>query len=141
MMQPRVFLLIVASITAAAGLKLEAHDHDAASLSVSGSVDCSQLVTPVDIVPIRSPTAVHSFLAEYVRGKSILEIGTRNGDGMNCFARTASSAVAVEFSTEYCGKLRTRADSLRQETNGKGYDVICDKFPDGNRDVDVITWW
>ena len=41
----------------------------------------------MDSPPMRSPQAVHSIIARRVVGKSIAEIGTRNGDGMACFAR------------------------------------------------------
>lgn len=58
--------------------------------------DCMWLVKPVDRSPDRSPQAVHSVLAARFVGQEVVEIGTHGGDGMNCFARFAKSAVAIE---------------------------------------------
>eukprot|EP00966_Prymnesium_polylepis_P206192 4777608-Prymnesium_polylepis.1 len=59
--------------------------------------DCSA-VTPVDAPPMRSPQAMHTLLAtRYFANRSVVEIGTRNGDGMLCFARTTASATAIEI--------------------------------------------
>jgi hypothetical protein len=68
-----------------------------ANSSGSKGITCSAAVRPVDAVPIRSPQAVHSVLAsEYFAGKHIVEIGTRNGDGISCFSKTAASSIAFE---------------------------------------------
>ena len=55
-------------------------------------IDSATSVSPVDPSPIRSPQVVHSVMAnEFFAGKSVVEIGTRNGDGIACFARVAST--------------------------------------------------
>ena len=51
--------------------------------------------SPLDAPPIRSPQAVHSFIASRLPGKDLVEIGTRNGDGMSCFALHARKATAI----------------------------------------------
>ena len=93
--------------------------YSARAALVGKPVDCVELVPqPVDVVPIRSAQAVHSVLATRFRRKDIVEIGTRNGDGMDCFARVAHSAVAIEVDATYCLKLRERARTLRQLGEG-----------------------
>jgi hypothetical protein len=48
----------------------------------SAPINCSALVAqPYDVAPIRSPQAVHTFLAAHFQGRRIFEIGARNGDG------------------------------------------------------------
>ena len=37
---------------------------------------------PLDAPPIRSPQAVHTYVVKRIKGKEIVEIGTRNGDGI-----------------------------------------------------------
>jgi hypothetical protein len=67
-----------------------------AKASGSKGISCSAAVRPVDAVPIRSPQAVHSVLAnEYFAGKHMVEIGTRNGDGISCFSKTAASSIRL----------------------------------------------
>ena len=86
-------------------------------------IDCATAVSPVDPSPIRSPQVVHSVMAnEFFAGKSVVEIGTRNGDGIACFARVASSTTAIEMDTRYCAKLEARA---RSETP---FRVLCAEF-------------
>ena len=76
-------------------------------------VNCTNRVVPVDAAPIRSPQRVHSYLAnQRFGGKDVVEIGTRNGDGMACFAQVAKSAVAIEFDKTYCDILRKRSAAL-----------------------------
>ena len=58
--------------------------------------------TPRDTPPTRSPQAVHSFIAAVSAGKTLVEIGTRNGDGMLCFAKNARQATAIEIDVHYC---------------------------------------
>lgn len=97
-------------------------------------INCSVVVPePIDTSPIRSPQAVHTVLAHHFRGRSVVEIGTRNGDGMACFSRVASHATAVEMSREYCEKLRARAAGA--------FDVSCKSYQAGLPDADVYTWW
>ena len=104
------------------------------------AVDCGQLVAPVDHLPQRSPQAVHSVLAARFHGLDIVEIGTLSGDGMNCFAQVARSAVAIEVDPRSCGLLRKRAGSLVARGRGN-YSVVCDKYQNGAIDADVYTWW
>ena len=73
-------------------------------------------------------------------GKDIAEIGTRNGDGMNCFARVTKAAYAIEMHPEYCRKLEVRAADLKAQ-GFAGYKVHCKKYQDGTPDVDIYTWW
>ena len=112
-----------------------------AKASGSKGIDCSAAVRPVDAVPLRSPQAVHSVLAtEYFAGKHIVEIGTRNGDGISCFSKTAASAIAFEAKKTYCQKLEAR-----QKFEHSRYTVRCTIFggPDMGTmpDADVFTWW
>ena len=104
------------------------------------SIDCAALVTPVDVSPVRSPQAVHTLLARRFAGKDILEIGTRNGDGMACFAQTAHSAVAVEYEPRYCAILRKRAATLAEQGSGN-FSVHCADYRNGLPAADVYTWW
>ena len=114
----------------------------AAAGAASGSVDCRELVAhPVDAGPIRSPQDVHTVIAKHLVGKSVVEIGTRNGDGMSCMAQRASNATAVEISKPYCVKLRQRASALRQAT-GHAFQVVCQDYRTApGLDADVFTWW
>ena len=112
----------------------------ATQAAASHPVDCSQLVAPVDRSPQRSPQAVHSVLASRFRGLDMVEIGTHGGDGMNCFAQVARSAVAIEVDPRPCELLRKRAKSLVARGRGK-YSVVCDTYQHSAIDADVYTWW
>ena len=108
-------------------------------------VDCEVLVpAPVDMVPIRSPQSVHTRLANRFRNRTVVEIGTRNGDGMQCFAQVAKRAVAIEMNRQYCTKLSARRKKLRQRGLGD-YDIVCDKYEDAPvatfSSADYIHWW
>ncbi len=71
----------------------------------------------------------------------MVEVGTRSGDGMNCFARTASEAYAIEAVPAYCEALEARAARLRASGAGN-YTVACGKFPEiALPDADYYTWW
>ena len=102
---------------------------------------CAELVKkPIDAPPTRSPQAVHSAVAHLLRGKDVVEIGTRNGDGMACFSQFARSAVAVEQDRAYCGFLERRAARLR--ANGRrSFRVGCNAYQNCTPDADVYTWW
>ena len=104
------------------------------------SINCTQLVTPLDSPPIRSPQEVHSLIASLARGKELVEIGTRNGDGMDCFARTASRATALEIEPPYCRKLEQRARILRESRLG-AFEVSCRPYQQQCPDADIYTWW
>ena len=106
--------------------------------NINGKCDCSEIVSPLDYPPIRSPQAVHSVIAEKVQDKDVIELGTRNGDGMSCFARFASTATAIEYDRTYCARLKKRA-SLQSPFI---WSVQCvDAFRYKNFDADIITWW
>lgn len=103
-------------------------------------VNCTRDVVPVDPAPIRSPREIHTLLLSRFAGKDVAEIGTRNGDGMNCFARVTKSAVAIEMDQEYCRKLEVRAADLTAKGH-RSYTVACRKYQDGTPDADIYTWW
>lgn len=106
-----------------------------------GTIDCSRVVSPIDTPPIRSPLAVHTAVARRISGKRLVEIGTRNGDGMDCFARVSSKATAVEMSVPYCKRLRRRARALRASGTGD-FKVVCQAYQNATpADADIITWW
>ena len=105
----------------------------APTLAVEQQLDCEQEVTPVDIVPIRSPQSVHTALARRFAGQSIIEIGTRNGDGMECYARVARHAVAIEIDRSYCPTLMTRSAQMQRLKTGHGhghrnFTVRCESY-------------
>ena len=112
-------------------------------------MNCTLAVVPVDTSPIRSPQAVHTALARRFAGQSLVEIGTRNGDGMACFAQVARSAVAIELSRPYCTKLQLRAAALREQQNGSlGFNVSCGSYTSCRATScalpetwDYVTWW
>eukprot|EP00746_Dinoflagellata_sp_MGD_P002347 gnl/MRDRNA2_/MRDRNA2_104556_c0_seq1.p1 gnl/MRDRNA2_/MRDRNA2_104556_c0~~gnl/MRDRNA2_/MRDRNA2_104556_c0_seq1.p1 ORF type:complete len:243 (+),score=37.03 gnl/MRDRNA2_/MRDRNA2_104556_c0_seq1:168-896(+) len=106
----------------------------------AADVDCVRDVQPIDPSPIRSPQAVHTFLLPYLRNKEVVEVGTRNGDGMNCFARVTRSAIAIELDPTYCRLLQQRSTVLYAAMK-VGYKVICNKFPKVAPDGDIYTWW
>ena len=113
---------------------------EAAGMAESVSIDCAATTQAVDISPIRSPQAVHSYLASRFFGRDIVEIGTRNGDGIDCFARLARTATAVELDPTYCTLLRTRASSLASSHNSS-FAVRCGDYRNASLDADAITWW
>ena len=121
----------------------------AAALPLSGTlwnpideppvVNCSAVVSPLDSTPVRSPQAVHSFLTRIFHGRALVEIGSRQGDGISCFGRVTRSAVAVEMARPYCRHLVQRATRLV----APNYSVVCaSAFIAGAcPDADVYTWW
>ena len=101
------------------------------------NIDCKISVPrPIDSAPIRSPQEVHSIIATKVLNRTIVEIGTRNGDGMACFSKFASSASAIEYDEKYCQKLEQRATRERLP-----FEVQCQDFNLADLDADFITWW
>jgi len=104
------------------------------------NLNCTTAVVPVDTHPIRSPQALHTAILQHLQGKEVVEIGTRQGDGMECFARVARKATAVEMDKKYCAVLNTRARSLR-ESSGATFSVLCDRYQNSSIDGDVFTWW
>ena len=71
----------------------------------------------VDRSPIRSPLVVAEHLIEHARGKVVLEVGTRNGDILDCVSRFALKVFAAEIDEAYCEHLKNR-----------GLSVICGDF-------------
>ena len=104
--------------------------------------NCFALVpAPVDSAPVRSPQAVHSIIAARVTSKSLVEIGTRNGDGMACFSQVASAVTAVERSARYCSALRNRSAALQARARS-GFHVLCEDYRKADGlDADFFTWW
>lgn len=103
--------------------------------------DCAASVQPVDVTPIRSPQAVHTAMLKHVAGRDLVEIGTRNGDGMTCFSRVARSALAVELSRPYCDHLNRRS-AEEQRAGRPSWTVLCQDYRSAARlDADVFTWW
>lgn len=89
----------------------------------------------VDESPVRSPLLIADHLIGLVDGKSIFEIGTRNGDILACVAHFAKHAYSAEIMPEYCTKLEER-----------GLTVLCGDFMKQNlRELptvpDVYFWW
>merc|ERR1712113_198981 len=67
-------------------------------------------------------------------------IGSRNGDGINCFSRGARSAITIEIDGDACRHLERRAHALRSKSK-LYYNVSCGRFPDIFHDADIYTWW
>ena len=109
---------------------------------VRSDPDCRALVpAPVDTAPIRSPQQLHTALLPRLTDKSVVEIGTRNGDGMACFSQVARTAVAIELDKHYCTKLVARAAKLSR-TVRKSFNVSCQDYRSGPiPDGDLYTWW
>jgi len=127
-----------------AGIRFYDSTQDAAlkmQRNTGANLECERLVPdPVDAPPMRSPQAVHSALLPRVTGKDLVEIGTRNGDGISCFAQVARRATAIELSPAYCKKLRERSGRLHNST-GRHFAVDCRSYRNADLDADVITWW
>lgn len=95
-----------------------------------------------DVSPMRSPVAVHSRMLSRIRGRHVVELGTRRGDGMACFARVAATASAVEPDERNCARLRDRAASLWRQ-GGRGFQVFCEGYQQLQipPEAEVFTWW
>jgi len=106
----------------------------------SVGINCTARVKARDASPIRSPQNIHEWLSEHFRGLDVVEVGTRSGDGMMCFAQTARTATAVEIEHEYCEILRRRSSNLRRRGEGN-FSVVCQDFKRAKLDADVFTWW
>ena len=96
--------------------------------------------TPVDGSPSRSPLNVADYLLRETKGKTLTEIGSRNGDILACITHfkvneeKLPAPVSVELDEEYCGKMRAR-----------GIEVRCDPIEDLGDDKlpisDYYFWW
>lgn len=104
-------------------------------------MNCSRLVSPVDVSPIRSPQALHTALLPLFKDRDLVEIGTRNGDGIACYAHVARSAKAIEYRQSSCQKLKIRNATLFNHT-GKHFRIACSDYRlAGALDADFIVWW
>jgi hypothetical protein len=72
----------------------------------------------LDRYPWRSPLVLADYLADKVRGKSVVEIGSENGDVLGCLARVASKTISIERDQRHCSVLLSRGIS----------EVICDNL-------------
>ena len=107
--------------------------------AVRANARCESLVPKtLDVVPSRSPQAVHTLQLPFLIDKDIIEIGTRGGDGMQCFARVAKTATAIELRPHYCELLRLRAQALPRP-----FSVECQDYRKTERplDADVFLFW
>ena len=131
--------------------------------STNGSASCEELAAPLrDKVPIRSPLAVHNALLPFMRGKNIVEIGSRRGDDFCCYARVARSAVLFDVKASYCNAVTSRCarDAMRGGQNAThwasrtgasnhtvaappGNWVICSDYLKATVviDADLYIWW
>ncbi len=126
---------------AAAAMTQRQPEHAGDVTTESMPIDCATLVAALDAPPVRSPQSVHSVLAGLFRGRAIVEIGTRNGDGIKCFARFAREAVAIEMDRAYCQRLEQRKPKLAGEG---GYRVVCSPYEQAMTEfgrAEYITWW
>ena len=107
----------------------------------SAAINCTELVQPVDVHPVRSPQVVHSAITRHIANRSLVEIGTRDGDGIACFARAASSAVAIEMDPTYCKRLEDRA-RVASADGRPMFTVRCGRYQEvAMDDAEVFTWW
>ena len=87
-------------------------------MTAAPTVDCAHLVPDiVDAAPVRSPQALHSIIASRVANKSLVEIGTRNGDGVACFSQLAASAIARACAASWQTRLPSYPPAVRTESN------------------------
>ena len=125
------------------------------------SMSCEQLVpVPWDISPLRSSQALHSALAKKFVDRNVVEIGTRSGDTVNCYAQIANRTVAIEMNRNYCKVLRSRREELKNTTRstiqsatgltstnleGASYGIVCSRYQSAPnetwKDVDYVFWW
>ena len=102
---------------------------------------CQELVPhTMDVTPIRSPQALHTAMLPLLVGKHVVEIGTRQGDGIACFSQVATKASAVEINQAYCRKLEQRSQSM-VASGSHGFEVICHDYRLSRADAqaDVYT--
>lgn len=123
-------------------LYAKASDNPSNGTNRTSVSDCATAVEPFDYSPVRSPQAVHTAMLPLLAGKAVVEIGTRNGDGMACFARVAQVAVAYEMDQQYCASLRRRANQMEAAGNGT-FRVSCQAVNGRSHlvDADVYTFW
>ena len=100
-------------------------------------LNCSSL-TPMDMSPKRSPLAVHNLLSAVFSGRHVVEAGTRYGDGLNCWGRTARSAIGMEYDKAFCKVLQAR---FKKPQVGYNVSIMCRSFYEATPDADVYTLW
>ena len=134
---------MLASIVLALGNDHKHGEADEKRLGDHHHVDCARIVPDItDPVPVRSPLVVLSALAKIFRHKDVVEVGTRNGDSITCFAHAAKSATGIEMVQDYCKQLDIRSAKLKA-AGGKGFRVECSMFQQAKSlgDADYITFW
>lgn len=110
-------------------------------LAVATAFNCTESISPEDVSPFRSPQVVHTFLARRFNHKDVVEIGTRNGDAIACFAQTARSVVGIEKEAHYCRRLVQRAQQMHRAGTGS-FRIVCDNYERVTLPTaDVYTWW
>ena len=76
-------------------------------------------------------------VATLARGKRFVELGSRNGDLIDCVSRFTASAVSIEADPDYCRHLSRRAI----HSHGR-FTSLCFAFPDGRTpDADIFYAW
>lgn len=75
--------------------------------------DCKALIGSNVLDPIQShmPFDVMNHVAALVRGKTLVEVGSRRGDVIDCLSYFSAHAISLEGDPEYCTTLATRAAS------------------------------
>ena len=94
----------------------------------------------MDGSPTRSPMNVADYLIDVTRGKTLTEVGSRNGDIIACVTHQKKNVeriappVSVELDREYCEKMRRR-----------GIHVTCESITDLDETTmpisDYYFWW
>mgnify|MGYP004388595387 CR=1 FL=1 len=106
-------------------------------------MNCSQIVPhPHDGSPARSPQAVHTALLPLFFGKDVVEIGTRHGDDIVCYAHVAKSIAAFEIDTKSCHTTQIRLHHLAAKickSNINCYDFL--KATGSDLSFDILVWW
>ena len=79
--------------------------------TMSSAPNCSSVLKNiVDRPPTRIPFVGIDYIASIAAGKTFVEIGSRNGDAIECISRVTRSAVSIEAdSRRYCKTLSRRA--------------------------------
>ena len=103
-------------------------------------INCTEVIAPTDSHPVRSPQSIHSAITKYINAVSLVEIGTRSGDGMACFAQVAAKSIAVEMDPPACRRLQERSQALGASGN-RTFEIKCAAYQQLSLDADVFTWW
>jgi len=109
-------------------------------LPTVAAIDCRDVVRANDVVPNRSPQAVHTALARRFVGRNIVEIGTQNGDGLMCFATFAQQSMGIEMDHTDCERAKKRLTKANLAV-----DMRCSDFmalpPNAFAGAEYITWY